>query len=313
MIQTKISTLGLVRRGVGALVLLALAAVFIVSGWSKMQTLEPFIWSFIDILPIGFTAASVLAHLFIGLEWLLGLWLAAHVFLRPFTYKATVVLLLLLCGYLGLLILQRGNTGNCGCFGEWLYMKPGAAIMKNMVMIAIIIFLWYFYPGKSYKNDLFVALALAMAAFAAPFVIAPVAIHGEGKVVNRPIDLAPLYESGIPKPNIDLRKGKHIICYFSTTCPHCKKAAFLTQILHRRNPEFPIYLVLNGTDELEHEFFDETHSTKVPHSLMTNTPEFTKMAGSFVPAIFWINNGVVEKETYYTELEPDKIKAWLAK
>lgn len=305
--------MNLIRKIFGALLLLALAAVFIISGWSKLQTIEPFTWSFIDILPIGFTTASVIAHLFIGLEWLLGAWLAAHLFLKRFTYPATIGLLVLLSAYLALLIVQQGNNGNCGCFGEWLYMKPGAAILKNVVMIAVVVLLWFLYPARPYKNDVFVAMALAMAAFATPFVVSPVSIHGEGKQMNKAINLEPIYESGIPKPSIDLKAGKHIICYFSTTCPHCKKAAYLVQILHRRYPELPIYMVLNGSDELETEFFKETNSTQVPHSLMTNTPAFTTMAGPYVPAIYWINNSVIEKETYYTELEPDLIKAWLKK
>ena len=301
----------IVRRLTGLLLLLSLAAVFLLSGWSKLQTIEPFTWSFIDILPVGITTASIIARLFIGLEWAIGAWLIAHLFLRSLTYKATIGLLLLLTAYLVLLIIQQGNNGNCGCFGEWLYMKPVAAIWKNIGMIAVTALLYFIYPSRPYNQQLYVAFALTVAAFTVPFVLEPVPIHGKGTIMHEAINLNPLYESGMPKPSIDLRKGKHIICYFSTTCPHCKKGAYLLQILHRRYPELPVFMVLNGTESLQQSFFAETKSASVTHTLLSSTPAFSSMAGAYVPAIFWVNNSVIERKTYYTELEPQAIKAWL--
>lgn len=303
--------MALLKKITGLILLLCLAAVFILSGWSKIATIEPFAWSFIDILPIGITAASVVAHLFIGLEWMIGTWLAAHLFLRPFTYKATAGLLLLLTAYLVMLLIQQGNTGNCGCFGEWLYMKPAAAIWKNVAMIVAVLILYLIYPARPYQASGYVAMALAVVSFTLPFVLEPIRIHGTGKAVHEPISLAPLYNEGTPKPAIDLRRGKHIICFFSTTCPHCKKGAYLVQILHRRHPELPLFMALNGTPELQREFMQETKADHVPHTLLTNTPAFSSMAGQYVPAIYWISNSVIERKSYYSELEPGAIRTWL--
>jgi hypothetical protein len=295
----------------GAILLLSLAAVFILSGWSKLQTIEPFAWSFIDILPVTITTASVIAHLFIGLEWLIGAWLLAHLFLRRVTYKATIGLLLLLSVYLAGMIVVEGNNGNCGCFGEWLYMKPAAAIWKNVIMMAVVALLWFIYPSRPYKGQLYVAVFLAVAAFTAPFVLEPVRIHGSGEKVSEAINLTPLYEYGSPAPAIDLKKGKHIVCFFSTTCPHCKKGAYLLQILHRRYPALPLFMALNGTESLKKSFLAETKSGDVPQTVLSNTPAFTSMAGEYVPAIYWINNSVIERKSYYTELEPGAIRQWL--
>lgn len=312
-LRQPINLWSLLRRAIGLILLLSLAAVFFISGWSKLQTIEPFAWSFIDVLPLGITSASVVAHIFIGLEWMIGAWLAAHLFLRRITYKATIVLLVLLSAYLAGLLLHQGNNGNCGCFGEWLYMKPLAAIWKNIVLIAVTILLWFIYPGRPYRNAMYVALILTVASFTAPFVLKPVYIHGEGEVVREPIMLDSLYTSGHPPPSVELRKGKHIICFFSTTCPHCIKGAYLVQILHRQYPEFPIFMVLSGGYGAQADFLDETKSAAVPHTLFMNTQLFTKMAGPYVPSILWVNNGIVERKTYYTELEPGAIKDWLKK
>ncbi len=305
------NTWRLIRKGLGFLLLLALAAVFFISGWSKLQNPEPFAWSFLDVLPIGITAAHVLARIFIGLEWAIGAWLAAHLYLRRITYKATLLLLFLLTAYLIGLYIHQGNNGNCGCFGEWLYMKPLAAIWKNVVLVAVTVLIWIIYPAKPYRQSLYVAMLLTTAAFTVPFVLRPVYISSGAEVVNQPIQLDSLYALAQPAPNVDLRQGKHILCFFSSTCPHCIKAAYLVQILHRQYPEFPIYMVISGGKIAEQDFLDETKSAAVPHSLLMDTEVFVKLAGPSVPAIFWINNGVIERKSYYTALEPDAIRKWL--
>jgi hypothetical protein len=156
-----------------------------------------------------------------------------------------------------------------------------------------------------------VALALAVAAFSLPFVLHPVYVRGSAKAVHEPVNLNPLYEYGHPRPAADLKAGKHIVCFFSTTCPHCIKGAYLLQILHRRYPELPVFMALNGTEALEKSFLEESKAGGVPHTRLENTPAFSSMAGQYVPAIYWVNNGVIERKTYYTELEPAAIKAWL--
>lgn len=303
----------ILRLSIGLLLLLSLATVFIISGWSKLDSIEPFSWSFIDILPVGITGAAVLARIFIGLEWAIGAWLAAHVFLRSFTYKATVVLLLLLTAYLAGLILVQGDKGNCGCFGEWLYMNPSAAIWKNVVLIAVVILLWLLYPARPYRYSWTVGITLGITAFALPFVFQPVYLSADSKPLNEPISLDSLYTQGHPPPAVDLKKGAHIICFFSTTCPHCVKGAYLVQILHRKHPELPIFMVLSGGYNMQQEFLEETKAGAVPHTLLMNSLLFSSMAGEYVPAIYWVRNSIIERKTYYTDLEPGAIKDWINK
>lgn len=292
---------------VGLILLLALATVFFISGATKLQTIEPFSWSFEEILPMGSKAAAIAARLFIGLEWAIGAWLAAHIFLRRITYKATILLLLLLTAYLINLIIRQGNNGNCGCFGDWLYMKPSAAIWKNIGLIAVTILLWFIHPVRPYRHSAIAGTSLAAIAIALPFLLNPV------KVLRQPIKLDSLYTMGHPPPATDLRRGPHIICFFSTTCPHCRKAAEHLQILNRKNPELPLLMVLQGGYNSQQEFLDESKAYTVPHTLLMNSSEFVRLAGQYVPSIYWVRNSVIERKTYYTELDPVAIKAWMKK
>jgi hypothetical protein len=99
----------------------------------------------------------------------------------------------------------------------------------------------------------------------------------------------------------------------SLTCPHCKKAAYLLQIIHHEHSDIPIFLVLDGPEPYKQKFFDETHAERLPYLYYQHTQDFIKLAGTGVPAIFWVNNGIAEyKSTYaYYQLDPDYMEKWL--
>jgi hypothetical protein len=191
-------------------------------------------------------------------------------------------------------------------------MTPMSAIWKNLVMIGVLLIAWWVHPYSGYKGQIYPAMVLGVAAFTLPFIFQPVYVGSGTKPKHDAIRLDGLYDGhAVPAPAVDLRRGKHVVCYFSTTCPHCKKGAYLLQILHRRYPELPVYMVLNGNDTLQRAFLDETKSASVPHSLMRSTPAFSEMAGQYVPTILWLNNSVAERKSYYTELEPGAIRKWM--
>jgi uncharacterized membrane protein YphA (DoxX/SURF4 family) len=304
------------KRVTGLVLLILLSAIFLFSGISKLYSFHRFAWNIMDSGISNMSFAYILARLFIGFELLLGAFLLAHIFLRQFTYPAIIGLLILFTIYLLFLLLRQGNKVDCGCFGEELKMTPLVGILKNLLMIGVTISLFYLYPARPYRNSEWISVLIGMSAIVMPFLFYPMSADSKPEVVNEPIDLSPLYHSkesrNIP-PSVDLSTGKHIVAFMSLTCSHCKKAAFLLQVIHRKNPDFPIYMVLNGHPDFLKDFFDETHSFHVPHTLFKGSEEFLSMAGSGVPAIYWINNSVIERKSTYYQLDPKTIQAWLRK
>lgn len=294
-----------------------MAGVFFYSAYSKIYTdnaFDNFQWTFLDLGINSLFFTGVLARLMIGMELLLGMFLLCHIFLRRFTYPAVIAVLSIFIIYLLVIVIKQGNTGNCGCFGDKLAMKPLTAIGKNVIMIAVTILLMYIYPVRPYKHQEYICLVIGMAAFTAPFLINRMYTGTEPELVGKAIDLNPLYKY-TPAPQADLRKGKHILAFMSLTCPHCKKAAYLLQIIHHEHPDYPIYMVLDGADAFKKQFFDETHAEHVPYLYYHHTDEFLQMAGPGVPSIYWINNGIIEyKSTYaYYQLDPKFMQKWLKK
>lgn len=311
------------KRVIGILLLLAMAAVFFYSAYSKSGIAfhdfklfandGPFMsfqWTFIDLGINSLMASGIIARLFIGFEFLLGLLLLFHIFLRPFTYKVILVLLSIFTIYLLFVIITQGNHGNCGCFGDNIEMTPLQSIWKNLAMIAVTVVLMYIYPAKPYKNQEVIAVLLVMVALVTPFILNPLDIDNKPEAAQEAIDLNPLYKEA-PTPSVDLRSGKHIIAFMSLTCPHCRKAAYLLHVIHHHNPDIPIYFLLSGSDDHEKEFFNDTHSIDVPHLHVHDIEAFKKMAGPYVPAIYWVNNGIIEKKANYLQLDPNYMQAWL--
>ncbi len=325
-----------VKRIFGLILLLALSATFFYSAYTKSgiefsgfylvetpkatNAFDSFQWTFIDLGINNMMVSAVMARLMVGLELLLGLFLLFHIFLKKFTYKAVIAILSIFIIYLLIVILKQGNTGNCGCFGDSISMKPLTAIWKNLIMIAATVILMYIYPVKPYRYQEYACMAIGLVGICTPFLVNRMYTGTAPVSYKQPIDLNLLYKYE-PAPSIDLRKGKHIIAFMSLTCPHCKKAAYLLQVIHHQHPEIPMYIVLDGPELYEKKFFDETHAENVPHLIYRHLEEFEAMINSGlkkgdkvgVPAIYWVNNSNIEYKSVYAyyQLDPSYMLDWM--
>lgn len=314
LIQANKNAAFYIKRITGVILLLALAAVFLFSAYSKIwdsNSFDDFRWTFLDLGINGVKTAGIIARLLIGFEFMIGLFLLCHIFLKSFTYPLTIVVLLFFIAYLVFVLVERGNTGSCGCFGNKVQVTPLSGIIKNLLMLVAVVVLIYIYPIKPYKNQEWIAGVLGMLALVLPFVLIPLnADVATPEVTHEPINLGILYTESSP-PKVELRTGKQIMAFMSLTCPHCRKAAYLLHIIHHQHPEIPIYLILDGNAAHEKDFFDATHAIDVPHMHIGSTNDFLQMAGPAVPAIFWINNSIVERKATYYQLDPKEMEEWL--
>ena len=311
------------KRTIGLILLLTLAAVFLFSALTKIglgvadnyslywtyQGVDQFTWTFIDMGIDSQLWAGVIARVMVGLEFMIALFLLAHIYLKSVTYPATIAILGIFTIYLFILMGVHGNTGDCGCFGEQVIMTPLQGILKNLAMIAVTVALMFLYPVKPYKYQEWIAVVIAMGVIVTPFIMDPINAGTTPTAINGEIDLTPLYEKE-KVPQVELREGKHIVAFMSLTCPHCRKAAKKFAIIHQNDPTIPIYMVLAGNPKNVTPFFQETKSEKVPHILFRDPDNFLKMAGPAVPAIYFIDNGVKEREATLFQLDPQYMKEW---
>lgn len=97
--------------------------------------------------------------------------------------------------------------------------------------------------------------------------------------------------------------------HFKFISPHCKIAARKLAIIHKKNPDLPIYFALNGDKELVQGFLENASATTIPHNLYVR--KLDKVAGFALPRIMYLNNSIVEKKLIGAELDEQDMEKWM--
>jgi thiol-disulfide isomerase/thioredoxin len=133
---------------------IVISVLFLVSAIAKMFASLPDIltwhsgvWLFEkQIVDMGITdwcTSPYLSRLIIALELAIGIGILQKHWLKRFVIPVTVLLLLAFIGHLGMQIAQFGaNNGNCGCFGQLIPMTPLEALIKNILTIGLIVYVY---------------------------------------------------------------------------------------------------------------------------------------------------------------------------
>lgn len=291
---------------------------FIYSGYTKLYPIEPFEYTFVDLGVSNWTLAPFIARLLISLEFFIGLMLLFNLYLKRFTIKLTMVTLLFFSVYLVLMMAINGNNGNCGCFGEALVMSPLQALLKNAVMLVIAALILKFHEGYSLgKMTIWLSALFGFTALTMPHILNYVDLSYSEAYLNKPnktfeIPLDTLYNHAeINSPPKSLSKGKHIIAFMSLTCQHCRIAAKKLRIMKEKNPAIDVFFVLNGDDNHLRLFHEDTKSENIPFCRLHGRP-FVYLAGTNLPAVYLINNSVVEHHLNYFELDQSEVEKWMS-
>jgi hypothetical protein len=307
----------MIKKIIVAISSILLGLTFLFSAYIKLFPIELFEFSFIEIHIANWTTAPFIARLFLSLEFLTGVLLMLN--FNGGNRKLalfSIGLLVFFSIYLLVIIFVQGNNGNCGCFGTFIKMTPLESMIKNLVLISLTSVLLLIPPKSNFSSNKIVFWAALVASVATPFIINPIsATHPPDKnEINYSLKLEPLYQpEKTDIPNVNLRKGKQIIAFLSLTCPHCKLGAQKLNIIHNQHPDLPIYFIFNGEKSDLKNFLDESKTTSIKYSFMTQKEGFLENAGFNLPSILWVNNMKVERRTTYTELNEAELIQWINK
>lgn len=292
-----------------------LGAVFVFSAWSKTQpNLSYFEFIIQNQVHLPIKTAAIAARFFIGLEAGLGLLLLANIFgIKRWVLKAAIALLIVFSLHLIYLVIAQGNGVNCGCMGNVAPMSPLASLLKNAAMLTALFVLlkWHKTEDGAFLN--YGSFGLAALLIIVPFIIFPFT-----QQIKMP--LSKLYESTTSqRPTMELRKGKHILCFMSLTCSHCRDAAKKIVKLKKENPTLPFYFALaSGTDSTrERRFKDFVADTKmkdIPYNFL-GQKDFVDMVvasgSNGVPVILWMQDTIAVRHVNMDDLTQADLNAWL--
>ena len=159
---------------------LLVSFLFIISAIAKMYPSPYFAISTFEVkqlYTLGFseTIAPYFSRTLIGIELALGLLLLQKHYLKRFIIPMTILLLAVFVGHLTYVtFLSGGNSGNCGCFGELLPMTPIEAIIKNIVAIILLAYLYYLLPKDMARHNFWILTTVLFATILGIYMVAPI-------------------------------------------------------------------------------------------------------------------------------------------
>ena len=327
---------------------LIISALFILSAVAKLYPSPYFAISTFEVkqlYPLGFSEgfAPYFSRILIGFEFALGIAILLKDYLKKITIPATILLLAVFTIHLGYTTFVSGNAGNCGCFGELIPMTPVEAIIKNIIAIGLLVWLFKLVPADE-KSNFWLLKSVGLGCILALFMLAP--IRPVEKVMDEPtseiqenlgvvIDSTSLLTNEVPTAAITkdtvkkveekkledapkkVKSGyekyfsgidtdKKILCYFVPGCDHCMDTAKELNEMRKKDKNFPpVYVIFMDEEPEKIPTFFEFAGTKFPYKMIDVIPFWTELgSGRDTPGVKYLWNGNEFK--YYDGINENK-------
>lgn len=136
-----------------------ISGLFILSAVAKLFPIWAFEKQLVDLGIVDWCLAPYLSRLIIALETAIAIAILQKHYLKSIVIPLTLLLITAFCIHLGIQMYQNGATnGNCGCFGQLIPMTPLEAFIKNIITIALLIYLYKNSQDKEKGQNKFIYL-----------------------------------------------------------------------------------------------------------------------------------------------------------
>ena len=232
-----------------------------------------------QLIPMGFseTLAPYISRFIISVELFIGLAILQKNYLKRLIIPVSIFLLSIFSIHL-LIEIVSGNSENCGCFGDLIPMTPIQALLKNIVTIFILIYLYKIVDNN--KSEKFssltiqlLTLLLLVFAFIPPIKQSK---NSEGSFIS--------YVNNVEFRDLNDTK---ILCFFDAGCDHCMEAARSLNLLSDSLDNFPnVYIIFSDTEESKiPDFFDFVEGN-FPYQVIPFADYDTEEIDSYMEILF---------------------------
>lgn len=291
-----------------------IGVMFLVSGVSKMFPVESFALILVSQGIADWSYAPALARVIIAFELMLGLSFFQSNYLKSVVLPAAFSLLLVFSLHMLYLIVFQGETDNCGCFGELIPMTPLESLLKNLLFIGVVVFV---YRKSVERRELNLKhLSIPLAAVIIVLLLAPPGATNEAEqsaagesVIGAPAeDLPPIlrFSDFTDAGQVNLAEGPKMIAVFSLDCEHCRASAADLKGFSEEGilPEF--YALFFGEPEMIEEFFSEA-GFRFPYR-MIEMESFFMLLRSSPPRIVLSVDGEILGDWDYDNYDANDIR-----
>ena len=289
-----------------------LGLVFIVSAVLKvvdMDRFEIYVYSY-HFFSLNFSFLAARATII--LELVLGIGLISNSLHKLYWWGSMVMLL----SYTLLLIyaLAIGRSDSCHCFGDYLQLNPKQSLLKNGFLMLLFLLIYRMKERETPFRWLLLCLAIMVSTIGV-FVVSPPDNYTQNYNSDQNLQVE-LFDEALneaPLDALNLREGKKVICFFSTSCEYCQMAAqklSLMQQFYGFPPE-NIFFVFMGTEKGVAEFYEKSESVAYSYLLYDDVVKLLKISNGNFPTIVFLDNGKVVHEYGFRNMREEEIKAFL--
>ena len=230
------------------------SALFLLSAFAKLYPTPMYgitkVFEEGQLIPMGFSEglAPYFSRFIIAIEFFIAFAILQKNYLKKLVIPTSILMLIVFSLHLAYSIFL-GDSENCGCFGDLIPMSPLQALIKNIITLGVLGYL-YKNTADDKKNNgsklsiHFLSVLLLM------FALLPVQTIGKNKRVS---GFAEYVVS-----DMDINEGKKILCFFDAGCDHCMDAAKSLNELSDSIAYFPEMHIIFSDSEADRipEFFD---------------------------------------------------------
>lgn len=289
-----------------------LGLVFVVSAVLKLFDMDKFEIYIYSYHFFSLNASFMVARLAIILELVLGIGLISHC-LHKLMWWGSIAML---AGYSLLLIyaMYLGRTDSCHCFGDFLQLDPKQSLVKNGVLMLLFLPIYRMESWKTPFRWLILCITVMVSTIAV-FVISPPdnLTSNADPEQNLQLELFNEMLDDAPLDALNLREGKQVICFFSTSCEVCQMAAHklsLMQQFYGFPKESITYLFMGNEDGIA-SFYEQSESAWYRDVLYPDVVRLLKAINGNFPVIVFLEDGEVVHEYGFRNMNESEIQAFM--
>jgi hypothetical protein len=131
------------KRKILILIQILAGCLFIFSGVAKLTPIETFEQILVRQGLASWESVVYLSRFIIIIELFLGLSFFQSSYIKKIFTPAAIGLLIIFSIHLTYTIITEGSKGNCGCFGQLIVMTPLEALIKNIILLIPLVYLYF--------------------------------------------------------------------------------------------------------------------------------------------------------------------------
>lgn len=274
---------------------------------SSLESFELYIFSF------GFATfdiCSLVARSVVIMEFLLGSFLVFNL-LHRFMKWITAAFLAVFSIFL-LWRMIAGDTESCHCMGDVIDMNPIQSLIKNAVLAVLLAVSWKT-DRLVYKRQNLIAFLIAAVTTVVVFLVWPPDFYYRNTSESNDLSqeaFRPVADS------LGFSRGRRVICFYSTTCEHCRHCASKMAGIIRRHdiPLDSVSVLFMQThvaqDSVVTAFYAEHGDGLVLPYHDLHPFDFIPLTNGSMPLVTLFKDGNLVKEYDYLSLDEKELASF---